>query len=195
MSDDLIKAIAVLAELTNKNLSIDAARVLAKQLGRYPHRQVIAALNRCMTELKFFPTVSEVIDRLEDGHPGVEEAWAMIPKSEDGSVVWTDQMAEAFGVARQLLVDDEIGARMAFKECYLKLLAKARLEGKPPKWTPSFGYEKSGREAAVRETLDKHRIDYGHALQMLPDIESQQSTGRPAIEVTKLLQQMPKDGG
>src|SRR5207249_11975278 len=65
-----------------------------------------------------------------DGRPGPEEAWAGLPE-ERGALggVWTEEMENAFGVARSLLQDrDEIGARMAFKGVYPKLVGAARAE-------------------------------------------------------------------
>lgn len=156
-SQGLIKAIAVTAEIMNKDFSEDAARLLAEELAEYPEPAVLVALSKCRRELKYFPTLSEIIERINDGRPGPQEAWAMIPKDESASVVWTDEMAEAFGVARSLL-PDEIAARMAFLESYKTLVSNARNEKRDVWWTPSFGTDKSGREAAVIVAVQKGRL-------------------------------------
>ena len=46
MNEDVIRAIAVTAELTNKTLSLDAASVLATELSSFPAHQVIRSLDR-----------------------------------------------------------------------------------------------------------------------------------------------------
>lgn len=167
---DVEKALQITAEIYNKNLSPAAATMFAADLARFTPKQILAALTKCRMELKFFPSVAEIASRIDDGRPGVEAAWSMIPKDEHGSVVWTQEMAEAFGVARPLLEEgDAIGARMAFKEVYSKLLAEARDRGKRPHWFPSFGFESSGRQAAVIEAVERGRLSQEEALLLLPD--------------------------
>src|ERR1043165_278765 len=124
MSTLLLKAIAVTAELTGTTMSEAAASVMAEDLTRYPENQVLVALTRCRRELRGRLTIADVIQRLDDGRPGPEEAWAMIPQDEAPSVVWTQEMASAFGIALPLM-DDPVAARMAFKEAYAKAVAKA----------------------------------------------------------------------
>jgi hypothetical protein len=48
-----------------------------------------------------------VIERLDDGRPGAEEAWAMVPKDEEESAVITGEMRFAMGVALRLLADGD----------------------------------------------------------------------------------------
>lgn len=140
MGKELLKAIAVCAELTGTELSPAAAEVFAADLGKYSENQVMGALSRCRRELKGRLTLADVISRLDDGRPGVEEAWAMVPKSEMDSVIWTEEMALAMGVASGLIENgDLVGARMAFKEKYLQLCQQARDQGIMVSWRPSYG--------------------------------------------------------
>ena len=119
----LTEALAVTAELTGTRLSEAAAEVMARDLERYPIEQVLGALTACRRELRGRLTIADVISRLDDGRPGVEEAWAMIPKSERDTCVWTEEMAAAFGIAAPLMESDEVAARMAFKEAYVKRMS------------------------------------------------------------------------
>ena len=57
---------------------------------------VLKALTRCRREVKGMLTIQDVVSRIDDGRLGVEEAWAMMPFSESQSVVWTEEMAQAF---------------------------------------------------------------------------------------------------
>lgn len=168
---ELLEAIAVTAELTQTDLSKAAARVMADDLARYPLPQVLGALTRCRRELASNQrlSIAAVIQRLEDGRPGPEEAWAMIPKDESTSVVWTQEMATAFGVALPLM-DDQVAARMAFKETYAKLVAVARDTGTQATWMPSLGQDPYGRESALMQAVEKGRIKLEHAQRLLPHL-------------------------
>ncbi len=75
----------------------------------------------------------------------------MIPKTESASCYWTEEMARAYGVCRQLIGDDLIAARMAFKEAYQDELMQARTNKTPIKWRASFGTDLSGRYDAVSQ--------------------------------------------
>lgn len=169
--DELVDALAVTAELTGTDLSKPAAKMMAADLSVYPLEQVLGALTRCRRELRTRLTVAAVIERLDDGRPGPNEAWAMIPQDESGSVVWTEEMAQAFGVAAPLLNEGQvIAARSAFIEAYQSRVALARAERRPTKWTPSLGHDVSGRETAIRGAAEKGRLTPAHAARLLPDL-------------------------
>lgn len=163
-SIELIQAVAVTAELCGRVFSEGAARMFVADLSAYPEPAVLKALTRCRREVKGMLTIQDVVSRIDDGRLGVEEAWAMMPFSESQSVVWTEEMAEAFGIALPLLCEGEkVAARMAFKEAYLRLNGEARDAGKPVVWTPSLGHDKSGREPVLSEAISKGRLTYEHA--------------------------------
>lgn len=173
----LLEAVAVTAEMTATELSKAAARMFANDLAVYPVDQVLGALTRCRRELKGRLTLASVIERLDDGRPGVEEAWAMLPMNEDVTVVWTDEMVQAWGIAAPLLTDgDRITARMAFKEKYTQLVQEARTERKPVKWTPSLGRDARGREAALTEAVRLGRLGASHVAGLLPDFSPPHSS-------------------
>lgn len=168
-STELLQAVAVTAELCGRTFTEAAARVFVSDLAIYPEHATIKALARCRREVRGFLTIADVVSRLDDGRPGVEEAWAMMPFDESQSVVWTDEMANAFGVARALLNDgDKVAARMAFKESYTRLIGEARDSGVPVSWSPSLGYDKNGRESVLADAVAKGRLTYSHAQQICP---------------------------
>ena len=155
-SIELIQAVAVTAELCGRVFSEGAARMFVADLATYPEPAVLKALTRCRREVKGMLTIQDVVSRIDDGRLGVEEAWAMMPFSESQSVVWTEEMAQAFGIALPLLCEGEkVAARMAFKEAYLRLNGEARDAGKPVVWSPSLGHDKSGREPVLSEAVAK----------------------------------------
>lgn len=193
--EELLQAAAVTAELTDTTMSEAAVRVLVDDLSNYPHDQVMSALNRCRCELRSRLTLAEIIVRLDDGRPGPEEAWAMIPRDEADSVVWTAEMRTAFGVAGGLLSEgDEIGARMAFKEAYQTQVTKARAERRDPRWEVTLGYNhqnrhnaQAGRRAVIAEAVERGRITHEIAIGILPDYREKPKEGQRQIEG-------PKDG-
>ena len=171
-SEKLLQAIAVTAELTGTKISETAARVMTQDLLLYPSEQVLGALVKCRRELKGNLRIVDIIDRLDDGRPGPNEAWAMIPKSESASVVWTREMAESFGIALPLIEDgDHIAGRMAFIETYKSKCAESRNNGVPVKWEPSLGHDRNGRESVLMDAVVKGRLTHDHALSLLPHHE------------------------
>lgn len=181
----LIEAIAVTAELTGTVMSAPAARVMADDLARFPEGAVLEALTRCRRELKGRLTIADVLTRIDDGRPGPEEAWAMIPHDEAASVVWTEEMSGAFNVANALITEGEkIQARMAFVERYKTLVAAARDKGLPVKWSASLGHDPHGRERVLVEAVNMGRIGPNYARLLLPHIEP------PSPQVSALLPDM-----
>ncbi len=156
------------AEIYGRELSEGAVRIYAADLDEFPEALILTALTRCRRELKTFPAISDILIRIDDGRPGVEEAWAMLPKDEDTSVVWTDEMRDAFGSVRLLLDEDPIAARMAFREIYSKTLADARASRRPIVWMPSLGLDARARESVLREAVEKGRLTQQHVDQFLP---------------------------
>lgn len=161
--EKLYQAVVVTAEVIGHEISPAAAREMARELLSYPEATVAAALNRCKRELSGRLTLAAILQRIDDGHLGVEEAWALVPRNEDDTVVWTDEIADAYQVCRSLLESDHVAARMAFKESYLRALAVARAESKPARWWVSPGHDQSGRVSAVKQALDAGRITAGEA--------------------------------
>ena len=168
-SKALLEAVAVTAELCGRVFSEAAARVFVADLSAYPEDQVIGALTRCRKECRGLLTVADVVSRLDDGRPGAEEAWAMVPKSESETAVWTTEASQAFGVAVRLLDrGEEVAARMAFKETYLRMVAQAREHGDPVKWHVSLGHDQHARSGPILEAVKAGRIAPDQAQEYLP---------------------------
>lgn len=169
-TERVIKGVGVVLEVTGSELPPAALRAVIADLATYPEHQVLAALKRCMRELKPRQfSLSAVLERLDDGRPGPEEAWSMIPKDEGSSVFWTDEMQAAYGVAAALIASgDNVQARMAFLERYRNLVQLARDARYPVKWTFSPGVDKDGRELAILDAVQKGRLGIDAARALLP---------------------------
>jgi hypothetical protein len=156
-------------EVYDKALSLDALNIWWATMADISIDDFRQSMTRHITTSQYFPKPSDILSSFrKNDKPGAEEAWAMIPKGEDDSVVWTQDMAVAFGAASPLMVDgDMIGARMAFKEVYERELAK----NIPTKWITSFGRDKSGREAALQDAVSQKRLSLETALKYMPESE------------------------
>lgn len=167
-SSRVLEAIAVTAELCGRIFTPAAAMVFASDLDGFPDHAVINALTRCRKEVRGMLTIQDVISRIDDGRPGVEEAWAMIPRDEQTSIVWSEEMAQAFGAASLLLAEgDRVAARMAFKETYTRLVSEARDRREPAKWTASLGHDVSGQQLALIDAVRANRLSLAHAMSLM----------------------------
>lgn len=168
---ELTQAILITYELLGQTLSDTAATIMREDLSQYPESDVLAALTRCRKELRKV-TLADVLDRIPGGHLGAEEAWSVVSvciTDEKASVVWTDEIASAFGAARAL-AGDLVAARMAFKEAYQRAVSEAKAKNMKPVWRVSLGYDLQGREIALREAVSKGRIPLGYAQSLIPDL-------------------------
>lgn len=187
MNPNILKAVAVTAELTGAELSEAALRVMAGDLGAYPEAAVIRALDRCRKELKSRLTLAAVLERIEeqDGRPGADEAWAIAlgALDEAETVVWTDEMAEAFAVARPVLeARDKVGARVAFRDAYERLVREGRESGKGCKWVASIGHDATRREAALIQAVQRGRVAAASVAHLLPAPAGDTPVGAALLE-------------
>lgn len=165
---EIAQALTVCAEIIGTDLTVGAARVMVDDLSRYPHRQVMGALTRCRREVRNRLTLADVIERLDDGRPGPQEAWAIVAPTlhdEGPTIVWTDEMSSAFGVAH--MCDDAVAARMAFLEAYRTNCQRARDDGLAVRWTPSLGHDKGGRDGPLLAAVAAGKLAAAHAGQFL----------------------------
>lgn len=168
--ENLIQALIVSAEICGFSMSAPAARVMVAELSTYGPDVVEGALRQlCRTHKGRF-TLHDVLQQVgaQDGRPGAEEAWATMPKRESESAVLTQEQLTAWAVVCDLFDADPIGARMAFKEAYSRLVQEARGRRQPVAWQLSMGIEQSGRMAALLQAVQLERIPPEFALQHCP---------------------------
>lgn len=119
---------------------------------------------------RFVPTPADILAQItgaHDGRPGPEEAWAiaLLGRDEAQTVVWTAEMAEAWGIARTVLeLGDEIGARMAFREAYSRLVDSARALRMPVAWSASLGFDEALRKDAISTAVMAGRLPHSELL-------------------------------
>lgn len=166
-SQILLQALAVTVALIGSEMSEATARALVSELSAYPEPAVLAALARCKLECKYRLSLADVIERMVDGHPGAEEAWEIVPKSERDTAVVTQEIMAAIPFD---LIDagDMTAARMAFRESYNRNVAQARAERRKPVWFPSLGSDKRMREAPLARAVQLGRMSLEQANGLLP---------------------------
>lgn len=184
MNPNIIKAIAVTAELTGTELSEMAIRVMESDLSACPENAVLRSLDRCRKELKGRLTLAAVLERVAecDGRPGKEEAWSIALASADESetVVWTGEIAQAMAVAQPLLeARDKVAARMAFCEKYESLVRESRDARTPCQWAASIGTDHHRRAVALSEAIAVGRIEHAAVSHLL--------TGPAEVQVVAAL--------
>jgi hypothetical protein len=179
----LVEAILLTSEICGQMLSVPAARILAGDLADFDRTSILDALSRCRMEVQGRLKVSDIIVRIADGRPDTEEAWNMLPRDEMASTVWTEEMAQAWGLASQLLeAGDVVAARRAFSEAYAKAVQQARVRRDPVRWMPSLGSDVKGREAVVLDAVRKGRLTATQANALLPpdDLSAPAANDAPA---------------
>lgn len=164
------EALAVLcAAFRVEQLEPETVKIYVKKLHEIDAVSRERAVNRAIETSRFFPSIAEILDYAGPknlGHPGPEEAWALVAGvTEEDTVVWTQQMAQAWGVARGCL-PDRVAARMAFVECYRRQLAEAN--GQPPQWRASLGWDASRRAEPILRAVQAGRLPERSAQLMLP---------------------------
>ena len=170
-SEKMVKAVVLTAEIMGTELSIDGARLMCQELSAYPEPMVMTSLSRCRRELRARLTLADILSRLDDGRPGPQEAWAMIPQDEAVTAVMTDEMAAAWGIANGLIRSGElVAARMAFIEIYQREVTRAREEHRPVRWFASLGHDKNGREQVLLDAVQRGRISTSAAIGLIPDL-------------------------
>lgn len=147
-----------------------------RTLQRFDLAAVTSAFGQyVVSEPKFPPTPAQILVLLGEGagdnRPGADEAWAnaLTARDEAATVVWTAETAQAFAACRPVLdMGDEIGARMAFRQTYERLVTQARQRGVAPQWQASLGWDMGQREAVLVKAADTGLLPAPHVAALLP---------------------------
>lgn len=143
-------------------------------LKHFPDGAVKAATARFLKTSHFKPQLADIVNgcaaQLDGNWMGADEAWALMPKSESDSAMLTDEIAQAMAAASPLLEQgDKVAARMAFKDAYNRLVEKAKIEGRLPRFFPSFGNDAAGRVTMLASAVRAGQITLENATAALPE--------------------------
>lgn len=175
--ETVVQLIGATAEVMGTKLQPMSLTLMAEDLLEYPLDEVKAALGRCRREVSGRLTLAAIIDRINaaDGFPGADEAWALMSRPEDDTVVIIQEMAEAMQVARPLLNEgDNTAARMAFRETYTRIVNEAREKRIKPEWFASLGHDPQGRAQPIADAIRAGKLQLDHSLGLLgPDSKAE----------------------
>jgi hypothetical protein len=180
--------------------------MLAEDLESYPREVLAKALSRVRTEHTGRLTPKAIIDRIDEsmGRPAANEAWsvAMGAMDERNTVVWTNEMAQAWAVAQPIALSrDMVGARMAFISAYERLVRTAREERRLPEVSVSLGWDSDLRTKAIEQAVSLGYLPHEQATQYLPAPAATFNPialleGKPVqapLEIRERLEQLKRD--
>lgn len=154
--DWLTEQVVATAEVLGHDIKATAAGLMAEDLSAYPPAVMKKAMRRVRAEHTGRLSLKAILDRVDEavGRPAANEAWAIAIESLDErkTVVWTEEMAQAWNAARPIAcAGDMVGGRMAFIAAYERLVRDAREAGGMPVITVSLGFDKEHRIVAVEK--------------------------------------------
>lgn len=156
---------------SNKEPADSVVMAVFDVLSDYPISHVLAAIKAHNKRSRFAPTAADIVDLLETKHQhlSADEAWALCPKDEGATVVWTSEIAQAYAACSGMVADgDKIGARMAFKGAYERICNLSKLQNKRPSWLVSVGHDRAQIEAVITSAIKLGRISQENGKRYLP---------------------------
>lgn len=177
--DEFAALLDAVYALHGKALPAAAKAIFFRAMSRYPLKVVRAAIDAQVRDAQrgqYPPKPADLIAQIEgaaanDGRPGEDEAWAwaLTGMDEAETVMTTPEIMAAFAIARPVLdTGDKIGARMAFKDVYQRLVAEARAAGRPAEWNVSLGWDPEKREGVVTKAVAAGLLPAPEAAAQLP---------------------------
>ena len=156
--EKLVVALMATAEVMGSEIKPNVAVVMVDDLSGYQLADVLQALTRVRREHTGKLTLKVILEILAPagGWISANEAWAIaLPAADEAAtVVWTQEMARAWAIAKPILdAGDKIGARMAFIPAYERFVEQAKRESRTPHYEISAGWDANMREIAVQNAV------------------------------------------
>lgn len=172
-AEDLLEQLYATAEVLGSEIKPSAATLMIRDLRDHKRGEIEQALARCRAEINGRLTLAAILERIPsaNAHLTPNEAWSVVLEAQDErrTILWTDEIATAAGVARPILDEgDRVGARMAFIAAYEREITVARVEGRGPRWWPSLGESKEMRREAIEKGIEKGLLSAPSIEHLLP---------------------------
>ncbi|MBK5963128.1 hypothetical protein CCR95_03225, partial [Thiocystis minor] len=116
-----------------------------------------------------------------DQRPEADEAWALALDTFDeaATVCVTDEILAAVSASAPVWNSgDTVGARMAFKAAYGRLVSEGRASGQTPRWQLSLGWDAERRTVAAQDAVRSGRLT---AKQVRAHLPAPRAEGLPAL--------------
>lgn len=174
-SAKLMKHLALVIELCGATLTPAAIRAMGAELAVYPEEAVLAALERCKREVTGRLSLAHIIQRIDDGRPTADEAWAQVGTDDEyQTLVTTDEALQAVGEVRTLIeAGDMVAARKSFLDAYQRIVTENRARGVPVNWLASLGWDNAGQIRALTAAVQAGKLSAAYC---------EQRTGIPAAQ-------------
>ena len=176
--EQFLNALRATLDFYDKKPSPEALTLWWRTLEQYPLADVKAGLQSHLQDPdrgRWAPRPADVIAHIEARQssqwPGSDEAWstALLAMDDQETVVWNDEIAAAWGVARPIAIaGDEVGARMAFRDAYRREVRAAVEEGRSPRVRISAGHDPDLRRDAINQAEERGLISHQQAQHLLP---------------------------
>ena len=134
---------------------------------------------------RFFPKPADLIAKMQilrtDQRPEADEAWALALDTFDeaATVCVTDEILAAVSASAPVWNSgDTVGARMAFKAAYGRLVSEGRANGQTPRWQLSLGWDAERRTVAAQDAVRSGRLT---AQQVRAHLPAPCAEGLPAM--------------
>lgn len=172
-AEQLLEQLYATAEVLGSEIKPAAASLMVRDLRDYNRPEIEQALSRCRSEINGRLTLASILERMPSANAYLtaNEAWSVVLESQDeqATILWTDEIAHAAGVARPILDNgDKVGARMAFIAAYDREVAAAKSDGRAPRWWPSLGESKEQRRQAIQDGIAKGLLPAPSVEHLLP---------------------------
>lgn len=182
LNDQAMKFVLSVFEQSGAQLNPELSELIDLAFAGHDSQIVMQAALEAMKQAKGRMTIAEIqkhVDVLSpktaDEHPSAEEAWALIPKSEDETTHLTDEMRDALSrgkIADYLERQDFIGGERTFKKLYDENVAKSRALGRKASWQLSLGHDKSLRVVGLERAVAKGIVPSDRAIEVDPTNEA-----------------------
>lgn len=173
----LVATLVATAEVLGQQLTPAAALLMAEDLASFDREVLARALARVRSEHAGKLTLKVVLDRVDElsGRLAPNEAWALALRALDEreTVVWTDEVCQAWAQARPIVqAGDKVGARMAFVSAYERIVREGREARRRPAVLVSEGWDAAGRNAALDQAVSAGLLTAEQAQQHRPQLQA-----------------------
>ncbi len=128
----------------------------------FPLAMVVEAIKaHCVDPVRgqFPPKPADVVAQIEKWRPqriSADEAWTMLPRDESDTVVWTDEIGEAYAISCK--EPDRNARRMAFRAAYERITEQNKARNINPKWVISEGWDAEKKAKVLQDAIKLGRI-------------------------------------
>ncbi len=159
MKEKIVKLLNVLLQSVRANWDETIKEFVLEKILETDHQKAVRLLEHLVLTQKTAMTVAELLEKFgfkENNYPSVDEAFKIALETQDEakSVIVCDEIMQAWGVACRYFAEGlKLDGKKAFENEYKKLVEKAQVEGRQPRWWISYGASKELRAIAEKEAI------------------------------------------